>query len=420
MAVKTEKISTQDLQLGMYVAQLDRPWIETPFPLQGFHIRTRDDLEKLRVWCKYVHVDHRLSKTKAEPAARTAKAAAAGNKPQRILGTLGKFTPAQYETTTPLRKEVATASVYHREVTRAMIHLLNEVRVGNKLNMRVARKAGSIMVHSVLRNPDALVWLGRIKEADSYTYAHAIRASILATVFGRHIGLPREVLENLATGVLLMDVGKIRLPRHMLKTPDRLTREEWQEMRRHVEYGMEVLEGSGGANEQILGVVQYHHERHDGSGYPFGLSGTSIPLLSRIAGIVDTYDAVTSPRPWAPQPKTSTEAVSLLYEQRDKAFQGSLVEQFIQSIGVYPTGTAVRLNNNETAVVVAQNPERRLRPQVMVVSDAQGRPMARPRWVDLMELEHEPNVSGKPLAIASSLRQDNAMVDLGSIQINAA
>ena len=418
MAVKTEKVSTQDLQLGMYVAQLDRPWIETPFPLQGFHIRTQDDLEKLRNWCKYVHVDRRLSKTKPEPAATSKKQEKSSR--HRIVGTLGKFTPAQYETTMPLRKEVATASVYHREVTRAMIHLLNEVRVGNKLNMRVARKAGSIMVHSILRNPDALVWLGRIKETDSYTYAHAIRASILAAVFGRHIGLPKEALENLATGVLLMDVGKIRLPRHMLRTPDRLTAEEWQEMRRHVEYSVEVLEGSGGANEQIIGVVQYHHERHDGSGYPFGLSGTSIPLLSRIAGIVDTYDAVTSPRPWAPEPKTATEAVSLLYEQRDKAFQGSLVEQFIQAIGVYPTGTAVRLNNNETAVVVAQNPQRRLRPQVMVVNDAEGRPLAQPRWVDLMALEHEPNVSGKPLAIASSLKHNNAMVDLGNVQINAA
>lgn len=164
-------------------------------------------------------------------------------------------------------------------------------------------------------------------------------------------------------------------------------------------------------------MVQYHHERHDGSGYPQKLSGPQIPLLARIAGIVDTYDAVTSPRPWA-DAKSSTEAVSLLYEQRDKAFHGQLVEQFIQAIGVYPTGTLVQLSNRDVGVVIAQNPSRRLRPQVMVVMDGHHQPLARPHVVDLLEVHQDE--AGRKLAISGGLQPAAAPVDLSRLQINAA
>jgi HD-GYP domain-containing protein (c-di-GMP phosphodiesterase class II) len=417
MAVKAEKFSTQDLQIGMYVAQLDRPWIETPFPLQGFHIRHQDDIEKLRAWCRHVYVDRKLSngviaaapRPQAGPTTRTAKAP--------VRGTLGRFTPIKYKVSQPLKKEVAAAAPYHKEITRAMVHLLKDVREGKGVNLRVARKAASVMVHSVLRNPDAMVWLARVKDKDAYSYSHSIRSSILATVFGRHVGLPRDVLENLATGVLLMDVGKLKVSRGLLTKPGELTPAEQREMRRHVEHGVEMLEGKQGINDQILAIVQYHHERHDGSGYPQKLSGAQIPLLARIAGIVDTYDAITSPRPWA-RAKSSTEAVSMLYDQRDKAFHGQLVEQFIQSIGVYPTGTLVQLSNRDIGVVISQNPSRRLRPQVMVVMDGERNALPHPRVIDLYEIQQDE--MDRKLTIATSLKADACPVDLSRIQINAA
>lgn len=418
MAIRTERISTADLQLGMYVAELDRPWIETPFPLQGFHLRTREELQQLQHWCRHVYIDRQLGKVALDPVTHPRAAAPATHVQQqpRIRGGLGKFTPVKYAVTQPLKQEVVAATLYHREITRAVIHLFNDLRAGKGLNVRVARKAATVMVQSILRNPDAMVWLARIKDASSYGYAHAIRSSILATVFGRHLGLPKDVLENLATGVLLMDVGKTRLPRAMLNSPEPLDEAGWAAMRRHVDYGVELLQHSAGINEQMLAVVQYHHERHDGSGYPFGLSGTQIPLLARIAGIVDSYDAITSERPWAPA-RTATEAVSLLYEQRDTGFQGALVEQFIQAIGVYPTGTAVELSTGQTGVVVAQNPARRLRPQVMVVAEANGQPLARPRIIDLLAVQQD--AEGRPLSVASCLRRGGAGMDLANVQINA-
>ncbi len=417
MAIQVEKYDTQDLQLGMYVSQLDRPWIETPFPLQGFHIRTQDDIEKLRVWCRHVFIDRRLSKN--DPGAAQPEGSnsdARGRKKKAVRGTLGKFQPVEYKVSRPLKGEVAAAAPYHKEITRAVSHLLNDVRAGKGVNIRVARKAASVMVHSVLRNPDAMVWLARVKDQDSYSYSHSIRSSILATVFGRHIGLPQEVLENLATGVLLMDVGKLKVPAHLLTKPEALTSTEKREMRRHVRYGMELLEHQAGINDQVLAVVQYHHERHDGTGYPEGLNGPQIPLLARIAGIVDTYDAVISPRPWA-RARSSNEAVSLLYDLRDNMFHGQLVEQFIQSIGVYPTGTPVKLSNEAVGVVVAQNPSRRLRPQVMMVQDEQQRPIARPRIVDLMK-EDQGDADGK-LSIAGGVPPEACQVDLSRVELGA-
>lgn len=421
MSVQVEQISTQDLQIGMYVSQLDRPWIETPFPLQGFHIRSQDDIQKLRVWCKHVYIDRKLGNEPKEfgghAVARKARSNVTASPRGPIRGTLGKFTPVKYKVTQPLKREVAAAAPYHKEITRAVVHLLRDVREGKGVNLRVARKAASVMVHSVLRNPDAMVWLARIKEKDSYSYSHAIRSSILATVFGRHIGLPKDVLENLATGVLLMDVGKLKLPRAILSKPGELTPAERREMHKHVEYGLELLQGQPGINDQVMAVVQYHHERHDGSGYPQKLVGPQIPLLARIAGIVDTYDAVTSPRAWA-EPKSSTEAVSMLYDQRDKAFHGQLVEQFIQSIGVYPTGTLVQLSNREVGVVIAQNPSRRLRPQVMVVMDGERQTLPKPRVVDLVNVQQDE--TGKALTIAGCLKSGRDAVDLARLQINAA
>lgn len=423
MAVKVEKIATSDLQVGMFVSQLDRPWIETPFPLQGFPIRSQDDIEKLRVWCHLVWIDVRRSvvnpalpphavsqRPVTRPAADTTK--------QAVRGNLGKFTPTRYRTSQPLKREVATAAPYHREVSRAMLHLLSQARESKTLSYPVARKAAAVVVQSVMRNPDAMVWLARLKDKDSYGYSHSVRSSILATVFGRHIGLPEDVLLNLATGTLLMDVGMARLPREILASPEAsLSREQKAELHQHVGYSLDILESCDGINEQILAVVQYHHERYDGSGYPHGLSGSQIPLLARIAGIVDTYDAITSPRPRA-EAVTSTEAVSALYDQRDKAFQSALVEQFIQAIGVYPTGTLVELSNSEVGVVIAQNSTRRLRPQVMVVLDQDKRQLSIPKVVDLLEVERDDR--GQPLTIAVCLKAGAYNVDLAGLQVNAA
>lgn len=418
MSTKQEKISTVDLQVGMYISALDRPWVETPFPIQGFHVSSQQDIDQLKRFCKHVFVDLKLSRVTLsfDPAPVVkdgVKRSAAGivNPAARIR----KFEPVSYKNTQPLQKEVAVATTLHQEIARAIVTVLNDVRGGKDLNTMVVRKVAGLMVNSVTRNPDAFVWLSRVRDADSYSYAHSLRSSVWALVFGRHLGLPKDILEELALGVLLSEVGKTRIPRSLLMKPGALTEEEMAIVRKHVDHGVDILRSCEGVNETVISVVQFHHERFDGSGYPYGIGGTDIPLLARIAGIVDTYDAITSPRPYA-EARSSTEAVAALYEARDKLFQSQLIEQFIQAVGVFPTGTLVQLSTREVGVVISQNTARRLRPQVMLVADHEQNLLAKPEVVDLMEVTSDS--MGRPLSIQRCLAPGEFGIDPRMLQVS--
>ncbi len=418
MSIKQEKVSTVDLAIGAYISALDRPWVETPFPIQGFHVTSQQDIDQLRRYCKHVYVDRKLSRVVAsfDPApvvSNGIKRSVAGivNPDARIR----KFVPVVYQTTQSMQKEVSAATTLHHETARALAQVLNEVRSGKDLNFPVVKKVATLMVNSVTRNPDALVWLSRVREADSYSYAHSLRSSVWALVFGRQLGMPRDILEELSLGVLLSEVGKTKIPRSLLMKSGKLTEEEQAQVRRHVDHGVEILRGCDGISETAISVVQFHHERFDGSGYPYAIGGTDIPLLSRIAGIVDTYDAITSPRPYA-EARSSSEAVSMLYEARDKLFQGQLIEQFIQAVGVYPTGTMVQLSTREVGVVIAQNTVRRLRPVVMLVADHEQALLAHPEVVDLAEAATDS--AGDPLSIARCLKPGEFGIDPKLLQVS--
>lgn len=419
MTTKQEKVSAFDLAIGMYVSALDRPWVETPFPIQGFHIEDDKTIDQIRRFCKHVYVDRKLSRVSVSfepaPVLRSGlKRSAVGvvNPAARIR----KFEAVSYPTTQPLQKEVAVAMTLQKEMARAMVQVLADVRAGKELNTLVMKKVAGLMANSVIRNPDAFVWLSRVRAADSYSYEHSLRSSVWALVFGRHLGLPKDILEDLSLGVLLAEVGKTRIPRSLLMKPGALTEEEFAEMRKHVEYGVEILRGCQGVSEVAISVVQFHHERYDGTGYPYGLAGTDIPLLARIAGIVDSYDAITSPRPFAVA-KSSTEAVSVLYEARDRLFQGQLIEQFIQAVGVYPTGTLVQLSTREVGVVISQNTARRLRPSVMLVTDHEQNLLPRPEVVDLTAITTDS--SGQPLSISRCLKNGEFGIDPKMLQVSA-
>ncbi len=261
-----------------------------------------------------------------------------------------------------------------------------------------------------------MVWLSRVREKDAYSYHHAFRCAIWGTVFGRHLGLSRQALDNLAFGLTLMDVGKARLPAGLLGKPGLLLPAERVELRKHVDYSIEILSAMPEVPSQVLQMVAEHHERFDGNGYPNQLAGKAISPLGKIAGMVDTYDAMTSERPYA-RALTSVEAVSRLYELRNTEFQSQLVEEFIQAIGVYPTGSLVQMSDQEVGVVIAQNAERRLRPKLLILLDADRRSLSRPRYVDMMTTTHDGR--GEPLRIVTSLLPGTYGVDPAKVQLAA-
>jgi HD-GYP domain-containing protein (c-di-GMP phosphodiesterase class II) len=263
------------------------------------------------------------------------------------------------------------------------------------------------------RNPDACIWLARLKQHDEYAYQHSLSASIWAVAMGRQLGLPRRDLRALAIGCMLMDVGKLRVDPKILRSPRKLTDDEAQLVREHVARSLEIVREAGIINKDVLDIVAHHHERHDGSGYPDGLIGDEIPPFARIAAIVDTYDAITSNRNHA-QAISPSAAIKLLYQSRNLEFQAELVEVFIQAVGIYPAGTIVELSSGEVGVVISEYRTRRLKPKVVILLDKDKRELREPQTVDLYELSENGN---DPVNIARSLEPNAYGIDLGKLDI---
>ncbi len=388
MGIKQIKVAIGELEEGMYVSRLDRAWSETPFPLQGFHVRTASDIEELSHYCRYVYVDQLKSRTDDAKIRFYGSALNKGVKKKKEKSedqVCVKVAPIPvnrdvYRHREPLKKEKTKAKKFHREVTSAVKDVFKHVGEGKPLRYQQAKQASKKMVDSIVKNPDAFAWLSRIKEKDEHTYSHSVRSSIWATLFGRHIGLELAELEDLALGVLLKDVGKTCLPKPLWDLK-KLEGKHLESAKQFVNLGVELLKGTSGVSPRVITVVKYHRERHDGSGFPNGVKGDKTPLLGKLAGIVSFYDEITNPR--ARQPLSSTKAIAQLYQTIDTGFQQDIVLEFIKAIGLYPTGTLVELTTGDIGVVVEQNEERRLRPKVMLLISPGNRPYKKPPTIDL-------------------------------------
>lgn len=386
LGVKQVKVDVGELTVGMFVSGLDRPWTQTPFPLQGFYIRDQEEVRQLKIHCSHVYIDvvkgtapARTNLKKLTPVNRKQTRAERSTRVENIAPLRVRHNV--YGLAQPIEKEIGQAKALHQQVYRAVGTVLSQIDNGHhEVPIKETKRAASAMVDSVIRSPDAFTWLSRVREKDEYTYSHAVRSAVWAILFGRHIGLPKPELDVLAMGVLLKDIGKTKLPRQLIEKSGRNETEQ-QAYEKFVEYGIEILRKMPDVKPRVTSVIKTHCERVNGSGYPLHLRGDKIPLLGKIAGIVTYYDETTNPR--NSNPISPSKAVSHLYEARGIEFQEDLVVEFIRAIGLYPTGTLVELSTGEVAVVVEQNLERRLKPKVMVVLDAVKYPLRKPLLVDL-------------------------------------
>ena len=249
-----------------------------------------------------------------------------------------------------------------------------------------------------------------MRSKDDYLYTHSLSTSVWALTFGRHLGLDREAMKVLGTGAMLLDVGKTRMPAHLLRKPEALTPTEWKLLRLHARYGAQLLRADEALDKRVIEMVESHHERFDGSGYGNGLKGEDIPFLARVAGIVDAYDAMISERAYA-KPKTAYQAVRELSALAGTAFQPELVELFIQAVGVFPTGTLVELNTGEVGVVTAQNRYRRLKPEIMLILDANKQVREDFAQIDLYSCEANADPANPGLWITTGLDQNAYGID---------
>ncbi len=402
MSKSLRQIDVDGLRIGMYVAQLDRPWLETPFLFQGFFIRNEKEIEEIQRYCEYVEIDI----DESDPNIRNSLRAGPGNNSQsdaaasatrwsfwrwllELLGIRKRPIAAPrpgefYKDTVSTADELVVAKSAHSGALENLMSILAAIRDGRAIEMPRLEIITGELVDSVLRNSTALSLLARMKQKDEYVSNHSLESSIWALVFGRHLGLDRDSLQAVGLGALLLDVGKTKIPTKLLNKTDDLTDVEMAYVHGHVEMGLEILRETPGMDSRVIEMVATHHERYDGSGYPKGWKGNQIPVFGRIAGIVDSYAAMISDRPYA-NAISSFDAMREFKALSDKHFQAEMVEQFIQAIGIFPAGTLVELNTGEVGVVLKENLESRLQPQLAIVLNSDKQPLEEIERLDLFK-----------------------------------
>jgi len=390
MSNSVKKVPAHEVKRGMYVTKLDRDWLDSPFLFQGFSVDSDEDIAKLKETCRYVYVDvarqepeDELKNTHREPSSDAKKTVAVEERLHQTGVISETFldeidSPKSFvrwiswiltkKRKAPFEKEFRRATEIFEKAQTTISDIMGTLRAGGELDILAVKKTVAPMIDSVLRNPDAMACMVSMKKKDDYTYNHALATSVWALVFGKHLGLDHVDLNSLATGALLLDVGKTKVPTELLQKEGPLDADEMEEVKRHVEYGLRILDETQNIDSSVEEIVRTHHERHDGSGYPQGLAGSEIPVFGRITGIVDTFDAMTAIRPYAAAMSTY-DVMRHLLDNADKLFQAEIVERFIQVVGMFPTGTIVELNTGEVAIVMQQNSVRRLRPKIMLILD---------------------------------------------------
>lgn len=352
------RLDVSQLNVGMHIVELDRPWIESPFLFQGFTLETADDVQMVQDVCKYVYVDVVEEEWKEQEGHSSSGR---------------KITRTRFAEKKLAARELNAANRTYQHARQHVKALLSNVLLGRALSMKDTQKVVNECVDRVIHNPNAILWLTRLKHQDEYTAEHSINVSLLAIALGRHMELERWELENLGVCGLLHDIGKMRVPNEILNKPDVLTPEEFAEMANHTTYARQLLMGRTDIYPGAVDVAYTHHERLDGKGYPRGIDGAKISLFTRIVTVVDAYDAMTSDRCYK-EGISSLDALKVINRHKGTQFDEEVAQKFIEMIGLYPPGYLIEMTNGEVGIILTHDEGYQLRPRVIMILDKDKNP----------------------------------------------
>lgn len=386
-----KRISVKDIKLGMFICEFCGSWMEHPFWKTRFLLEDEKDLRAiLASGIKELWIDvsqgldissESAGKTQSEVEQETEALLLEAEKPTQ----LGRVS---------LDEEIETAARLCNRARGAVIDMFNDARMGRAIGVEKAQELVEEISNSVLRQPHALISLARLKTADEYTYLHSVAVCALMIALARQLNLDENTVRDAGLAGLLHDIGKIAIPQKVLNKPGKLTDEEFAIVKSHPEVGAKILIESYQVPPIALDVCLHHHEKIDGTGYPHGLKGNTISLFAKMGAVCDVYDAITSNRPykkgWSP-----ADSIRKMAEWSKGHFDEAVFQAFVKTVGIYPTGSLVRLESGRLAVVIEQNETSLLLPKVKIFFSAKTKMPIIQEILDLAQIQGKEKIIGR-------------------------
>ena len=376
-----QKITVNQLEPGMYVLSVRIKGKSVNVKSEGY-ISSKENIKKLiKAGITHLTVDPSRQK-KVE-------------KIDKILPEIkDKITPTKAKKSTngiSLDQEMTKASKLYDDAKSLQHKILNSLTEHKTINVLEAKESTDAIVDSIFRNQDALACMTRLRIKDEYLVEHSLNVSILMTLFAKHLAFDREIIEKLALGAFLHDIGKVLVPPEILHKPGKLTPQEYEVMKSHVDLGLEVLKENPDLPELVIEIVQQHHERLDGKGYPKQLTKQQISQVGRMIAIVDSYDAMTADRVYKVG-MHPIKAFKILMKDAPDSYDNTLVEQFVNCLGIYPIGTLVKLTSGKLGLISRLNKNQPLLPFVRVFYNTRLNQAIAMEELDLSQTKHKDQI----------------------------
>lgn len=386
-----KRIAVKDVRMGMFITELCGSWMEHPFFKTKFLLEDNHDLESLlksgikEVW---INTDKGLDADEIVPGKTLSDIE---DETEKMLRDAAR---AKRIEKTSMDEEVKIARRVCNKSKEAVISMFNDARMGKAIEVEQAQELVEEISESVMRQPHALISLARLKNADEYTYMHSVAVCALMIALARQLDLDEDMVRECGLAGLLHDLGKMGIPNKILNKPGKLTDEEFTTIKSHPQIGASILMDNPLVSPMVLDVVLHHHEKVDGSGYPHKLSGDTISLFAKMGAVCDVYDAITSNRPykkgWSP-----AESIRKMAEWSKGHFDESVFQAFVKTVGIYPTGSLVRLESGRLGVVTEQSETSLLTPKVKVFFSAKMKTPILQQTLDLSKLIGKEKIIGR-------------------------
>lgn len=375
-----KKITIDQLKPGMYVADLNNQWIPKNNATRSGLVKSQAIIDKVKgLGVTELYIDASKGTDCPEGVPVDAVKQLQAQQFQSITAQSGVSALR-----TPLEKERERAEKSYSAAKNLVGTILDDVKNGKGVDAMAVEDSAGDIIESLNANENALACLSHIRSKDEYLLEHSVNVGLLLGIFARARRLDESITRQLVAGGLLHDIGKILVPDEILNKPGKLEADEWEEMKRHVDYGEQILDVTNGLSDLTRSICRLHHERLDGSGYPRNLPEGEITIYGRMSAICDVYDAVTADRVYH-KGMPPNDALKKLIEWSIFHLDKDLVYDFIRCLSVYPVGTLVELSNGRAGVVIEANRRQPKQPRVKVFYNTRHEHQIEPVIVDLAD-----------------------------------